>query len=657
MDERTINELKKEVPTDFQKKLLKHCVSLVELSRSKMSKQYRAWDEADDTYQGNRIEDDEDKKARNRKEPGKAVMPITKAQIESFVAFGFSVIFQRDVLFELRPFGSDQVRAAKVGEQLLQRDFNESNGYNVVWQYLLDIARFGLGVLKNSWVERYQVVKELVPAEPRSIDFLGTQIPVPAEPVERRVRKLKYQGNELTNVSPYRFFPDPRYPVIKFQKGEFCATEDEYTYSELKGMEADKMVAGIDHVSSLKESTASEGRLRSRLNFTEVSDRQREWSESGGTGILTEVIVKLIPSKWKLSDGVALSDEDRPTKYLVWYVNDSRIVRVEPFEYAHDEFPFGVAQMTSDMHHFINQGIASSISALQEIISWFINSHITSVRKVIQNQLVVDPKGVNMDDVAARRPVIRLKDGMSRSGVEKWIHQLQLQDVTGGHVQDAKELGDLVQTTTGINDNALGQYHSGRRSALEARNVNSSVAARLKTILSTIYYSGIKPIANQMLQNLREGLEIETFVRLFGPFSDPGQFIEFHKVTSADLVGDYDFELFDGTLPTEKIAMSNTLQELLSVLYQRPDLALLLQLDVRALTFELLRLRNIRHPEQFTLTFEQQRLLMTQMMVQQQAQAPQKGTNGNGNVQNGNSRTQVGAPQGVGSAPLLPGVR
>lgn len=645
MEERVKKELMKEEQTPFHSRLLQHCKSLVDLSRKEMCKYYEDWDKFDDVYRGVKAKDKEDKLAENRGEPIKSVMPVTKAQIDTFVAFAFAVFFQREYFFELTPFGNDNTKAAKTGEALLNRDLEMSNFWGVMWQFLLDIGKFGVGVMKETWEEEYQIVTEKV--DPKRFEIFGVSIPV-GFGSEKQVRKTKFQGNRVRSVSPYRFYPDPRYPLTDIQRGEFIASEDEYAFTELKRMEADGMVSGVKHISAYNANNMAELRKFSRFGFVDFGgeNTQTTIASKGGSVIVTEVIVSLIPSEWDLADGDKLEEMDRPQKYVVWYANDNRVIRVEPFRYAHDEYPYSVGQLGPDMHHLISQGWGEVLDKLQELITWFINSHVTSVRKVIFNRLVVDPEGVEMDDLKNRAPVIRLKPGMARSGVERWVKQLDLQDVTANHVQDARVLHEMVQIATGISENAMGQFHGGRRSALEARNVNSSVAARLKTILTVIYYAALQPMGRRMLSNLREGLSAETFVRLFGVATSPNEFLDFAKVTSADLVGDYDFELFDGTLPTEKVSQAATLQEALGAIAAQPELAVVTGLDIKKLFFELMELRGIRHPEQFAMGFEEQvQNLKMIAAVQQLIKGPPQEQEGP-NDEEGGGDDSGGAPQG-----------
>ena len=67
-----------------------------------------------------------------------------------------------------------------------------------------------------------------------------------------------FEGNRITNISPYRFFPDVRLPLTRFQEGEFCASEDLYSVSQLKQWEQEGLVAGIDHIKPLGKDIAQD---------------------------------------------------------------------------------------------------------------------------------------------------------------------------------------------------------------------------------------------------------------------------------------------------------------------------------------------------------------------------------------------------------------
>lgn len=598
------DDLSSDKPSPFHDALLAHCKELVEMSRRKMSTYYDKWDRFEAINRAFKTEDKQDKQAKERKEPTKMVVPIAHAQVQTFVAFAYAMLSQREYFYELLGLSPEDSKAARFGEAALQRDLDHNKFYPQLYQFLLDATKYGLGIFKCSWVEETQMVSQETPA--KKLSFMGLSMQVKSKQ-SQMVERIKYQGNKTVNVSPYRFFPDPRVSIAKFQDGEFVASEDEYTFVDLKQMQKDGVVSGVDKIPKMSRQANPDRKQNSRLFNVEWGDsdaKNYSQGQSKGTYIITEVEVKLIPNEFEI-DGKGgkqkLGPEDYPVKYLIWYANDQRVIRCEPLSYIHDKFTYEVGEFSPDMNRFINDGLLELIDQLQDVISWLINSHITSVRKVIQNFLIVDPDSVEFDDIKNRRPIIRLKPGAARTGIDRWIKQLDVRDVTQGHINDADMMQKLVQLTTGINENLLGQFHGGRRSATEARNVSSSAAARLKMIVQNIYFSALEPLGRQMLSNLRDGLTEATFVRMFGSDADPMSYLSLKRVSKNDLVGDYDFQTFDGSLPSEKGYIADTLTEILTASLANPNAIPLLGMDPKLLMFEILRLKGVRHPQRFAL--------------------------------------------------------
>ncbi len=626
MDPKIATELAQEEMTPFHTALLMHVRNLVLMSRRHMSKFYSDWDRHDEIYRGFHHRDQQDVKASERKEPEKMVIPLSYSQIQTFIAFCFSVYYQKEHFYEMVGMGQEDHKPAKVAEALLQRDLNYNIFERILDQFLLDICRFGLGILKTGWYRKVERVMETQNVPGRS--FFGVPLGG-ARQVEQLVEKVKFLGNLIVNISPYRFYPDVRLPLSRLQDGEFCASEEEAPFTKLKQLEKEGVVAGVDYVKPLTR-LDYEARGFGRLPNTTILDSVHGMTgmpggaQTKGVHVLTECQVTLVPSEFRIGNE-PMGPEDYPTKYNVWYVNDKRIVKAEPLGYVHDQYTYDVAEFNPDFHQLINQGLSGTIDQLQNVISWFINSHITSVRKTIQNWLIVDPQGVNMDDLVKRNPVIRLKPNVSSTGVDRWVKQLDVRDVTQAHIGDAKELQDTVQVVTGINDNAMGIYNSGRRSATEARNVNASAAGRLKKVALLIYKSALEPMARKMVSNLRDGLDEEQYVKVVGGFADPQTMSQFLKVDKAALAGDYDFEVYDGTLPSERGNQAEALKELVLGILQEPQLIPLLGYDVRALLKEILELKGIRNPERFYLTQLQQQQLQQVMQGFQQVNATEPG--------------------------------
>lgn len=592
-----------EVPGDFHAKLLQKCKDLVKLSRDTMSTLYPKWDKYDMAYRAERYRDEKDVKAAERKEPEKMVIPMTYSQIETFVAFCYQVYTQRSTFFELEGVGAEDVQAARLAEAVLEYnlDHNKWKG-DKLQQFLKDIARFGIGILAHSWETEMQKVEQQVPMQMGQMPGVTVLPPMTTQLVDQ----VRYQGNKIRVISPYRFFPDPRLPLTRFQEGEFCASEWEYSEHTLKKLEAEGVIAGLQFVPRLTNEMLFDGARR--VSFAEsVQNTQPETTlREPKFFVITEVQIELVPKDWQV-DGVPLGASDKPEKFLVWYANDSRILRVEPMGYLHNEFTYDIAQYNNDQLRFVNFGIGEVLEQLQEVQNWFINSHITSVRKTISNQLIVDPKGIELQDIKDRNPVWRLKPAVQGSGVDRWVRQLDVRDVTQAHVADSGVIDNFAKQATGITENLLGQFASGRRSATEASSVNNSAAARLMLVAHAIWECALLPLGKHMLSNIRDGMTAQQLVRVVGQSTAAENQQGVPQLLMADktmLVGSYDFMVFDGTLPSQRGQTAAVLQDLLIQLLQHPELAFLFGVDPRPLLFEILTLRGIRNLSQYKLTPE-----------------------------------------------------
>jgi hypothetical protein len=598
MTQEVIDALALKTQPDDVGKLLNHCKDLVKLSRDEMARYYNNWDRNDRVYRGEKIADEEDKQAAKRKAPQKFVMPVSYAQINTFVSFLLAVLNQRDYFFELGGSGVEDEKAGKVAQAVLEHNIEYNNfRHQKLKQFATDLAKYGVGVFKHTWRKEKKFVTTL---QPKQIPVPIGMVAPPPEMVPVKKEVTKYLGNVVVTVSPYRFFPDPRLPLTRFNEGEFCASEDEYSRSQMAQFQRDGIAAGVEDIPNLTDDAMEN---RRRFSWQGSETKALTGSDRKPFVILTEVQVYLNPTKWTVNEK-PLGTEDYDCLYLVWVANDSRIVRLEPCDYPHQSFTYDVAQFEEDQINFINEGMADKLGPLQDVIDWLINSRITNVRKVIGNQLIVDPKGIEIQDLRDRKPVLRLKPAVQGMGVDKWIKQLPLQDVTTTHLSDVEFLNGYAKQTTGITENLLGQFATGRRSAQEAKNVNNNATARIMGIVNSVWNSALLPLGRKMLDNLRAGLDEPTVVRIFGELNSvlnrEGVF-RFLNVTPEMLVGNYDFLVFDGTLPSQRASTAQALQELLSVMGAKPELIPIFGYDPQLLMAEILNLRGVRNAEQYKL--------------------------------------------------------
>ena len=642
MDPRFAEEFGQEEITEFHKRLLEKCKSMVDMSRRHMSSYYEQWDRNLEVYEGKRVVDKEDVAAQNRNEPQKMVVPMTYAQVQTFKAFCTAMYMQKERMFSLVGTGEEDHKAAKVAEALIARDLTVNKFILKLDQFLLDLARFGVGVLKTTWVK--ETMWSTVPVEqPPPMLFGSPMMQEPTVTMERQ-QVTKYLGNRVLNVSPYCFFPDTRLPLSRMQDGEFCASEDVYNMTDLYQWSAEGVVVGAEHVKPYKADTNNERQRRSHL--TRLLERSSGTAHdvvspsknTSGTTVITEVQMKVVPKQFTYPDDAGkevypFGEDMTPQKWVVWYANDDRIVNIEELSFDHDSFTYDVAEFQPDVHNLVNIALADVIDKLQDVNSWLINAHVTNVRKVIGDKLIVDPSKVMMDDLVQRRPVIRLSKNAAGTGVKDAVMQLGMVDVTSNHMQDSQLLHQTMQTTTGINDNAMGQFFTGRRTAQEARLAGSGSAARLKQTATLVFVMSLESMARKMVSNHKQGLDEATYVQVVGDLADPLVYQQFKLVSREDLGGSYDFEVFEGTLPSDRSTQAQAIQEFLVALLSNPETMLMLGYDPKKLTEEWLELRGIRNPKRFELDQVRMQGLMQMMQAAQQNAMPnanEPGRNGSG---------------------------
>ncbi len=592
-------ELSEETISPLHSRLLQTSRDLVDFSRRIMSTYYNEWDYYDQCYRGERMYDKQDKEADQRGEPTKMAIPLSYAQVQVFVAYMFSQYFQRPSFYQLTPTGQEDYNAAKIGEAFLTRDLSENQWSIKLYQWLTDIGRFGMGVVKHGW--EVEVGTVYSKSEQAPIQMFGMTLR-PGKTSLVKTQEVSYEGNRLMNISPYRFFPDIRLPLTRFHDGEFCASEDEFTYVKLKGMENRGEIAGVDFIPAFSKSQWD----KRHSNFTGINPLEDNignvsayTKDVKSTFCITEIQRWIIPSKFELADGTFLGDETEPVLYNIWYANDARILKCEPLGYAHNTFTYDCVQMSPDQHRMVNDGISGLIAHMQDVINWLLNSRITNVRKVISSFLVVDPQKIDINDIIQKKPLIKTKPGLGQRGIDAAIKQLTVQDVTQSHIADIQTLQSLMGLVTGVNESALGQFAKGRRSAKEAGNVFDATIGRLQMISRLIWDGGIAPLGQKMLSNLREGVDVETYVRTIGDLANMDAYNGFVKVDKAALIGNYDFEMYDGTLPSDRDDMANVLQEVLVAIIQNPEGVQIFNLNPSKILREIASLKGIKHISRF----------------------------------------------------------
>lgn len=571
--------------------LLKHVKKLISISRKEMATHYSDWDDFDAVFRSRRAKDKEDIASETKGQPAKMIVPLTYAQVMTFVAFAIMTMTQNRRFFELEPTGAEDDVLAEPLELIVERDLRRNQWTAFLVQFFLDIGRFCLGSAEVCYKEEYRNIR-LTETYTQPGAF-GT----PSTQQRSGFKKLPFfVGNRIYPISPYHFFPDTRIPLTNYQEGEFCGSESIFAYASLLSQND---LFNLDKIPKYTESGYKDRRKCSRVDLGLPSINQNpNLGEGDGTSsssmvtsgecCVTKVCFDLIPKHFKDGENAWFEPSiDFPVRYLAWYANDKTIIRFEEAYYLHGMFPYIAAQYTPDQHEYINEGISSVCDQINNLVTWKINAHMASQKNSVESKWIVDPAGVDTKSLESRSPYIFLKRNASQTGVDRYIKQFKTEDVTAGVFKDVESLDGIMQQCTGLSALLQGQYSQGRRSATQDRVVAQGASSRGKTSLGAIWDTAFEPLGKQLVINNRQEMDFDTFSRIMGkrtwptnpetgvPYTTEEIFTLF-KSTPEDLAMNEDYFVYDGTLPSEKAFLAQSMQEIFTAILTNPQVAQIL---------------------------------------------------------------------------------
>lgn len=573
------DELLSELRTD--------CLRDLKRSRSKMSRYYSDWDYALETYQQIRDDDSTDIKARKKREPAKQTIPLSYAQVNTFVTYLTMLYTQNQRFFEYQPTGTEDFDIREECEKIIEREVRNGFSTPILVQFLLDIARFNLGVLKPSWQVRTTTITPDASALSFSTLFSETAGLQLVQQTNEEIEVIVKEGTVVDNVSPYNFFPDTRLPMTRWHEGSFAADETVHHIREVKKMDG---VEGAGELSAIGRMEL-EGRGTTRLEGLDKESKK----EDDFMVVVTEMQRWLTPTDYELSE----SKEEE--LWVIRIGNDQRVLSARKMEDANMGFTYKVAQMAPDQHSKLSDSLSSLIDRLQETVTWLMNTRVEAVKNNIEKQLVVHSQYVELEDLQTRSPFIRMKKNTPiMGGLDNFIQQLKTNDPTVTHIQDADTLMKMMYQVSGVNENAMGSFTGGRRSATEARNVQAGSASRMKLIGSTVYQMALSPLGKQLLVNARQWMSEETFFKILGEDEDTyAAWQVFHKDAWWELIGSEDFFVFDSTSASEKTFVAQSLQELAIALMGNPEVLAAIDIDLVKVIERIQELRGVTNLKQF----------------------------------------------------------
>lgn len=551
-------------------KVLEKLRSMWKMSQREMTRFHERWRDNEMQYQAylNAKTLEEAKKAsRGAGTPPELVtltVPYSFAAVQTIVTYLLHTFTGRKPIFQVAAHRGDVVRLSQNMETLLQYNGDHERIIRKLYQFFLDGEMYGVHVLRLTWkVEknRRTIWKPVNPA-----GMFGSM-----QPQMQQVREtvVSFEGNDIYNIDPFRFYPDPRVPMDEVaSRGEFVFWETFEGRHTLKKAEASGGVFFIDQIPEMPSQLRYALSERNRLANGENTGRYINTDSVNVEDFyhLMQGSVEIVPREW------GLGDSDSYEKWLFTVANDGQIIQAEALDADHDKHPVIVGEPYSSGYGFGHTSVTDFMAPMQDMLSWMLNSHIFNVRSALNNTLVVNPQMVDMSDLKKPGPgrVIKLTPLAFGQNPANAVYQLPVQDITRTHITDmsiVQRFADMVSATT---DNVRGQtQQGGRKTATEVRSSGEGSVSRLGAHAKFISAQSICPLASMMTVNYQQNMTQEVYLQILG---EKAQEAPLH-IAPQGIGGDYYFPVHDGTLPMDRVALLDVWREIFMAILQSPQLA------------------------------------------------------------------------------------
>jgi len=557
--------------SEYHREIISKITHRATESYNEISRKYHLWREIDESLNVYiRIDEDEqDTKTMDDRRPVSMVIPLEYGVLETYLTFMGSIFFD-DPMFRYKQQEPQDVKKAALLEHLVQFQSHRAKMLLNLHTIFRDSFAYGFGIGAPAWMRtwgyktRREPIKELsnLDGEEKIVGY-----------DESRERVVKYEGNVLNNIDPYLCLPDPNVGIHEIQKGSYFSWVEKTDYETLLEEERDDdQMFNVRYMSKVMDGRTSivKEQTGRDAKFGKFGD-ERKTSTNRPFDVI-HMIVKLIPKEWNLGT------EDYPEKWYFKVAADSYVLKAAPLGLNHDMFPVASCAPKYDGYKITPLSDAELLYPMQEAVNWFINSHIANVRKTINDIIIVDPSMVNLPDLQTSEPgkIVRLKQSAWGRSVKDAVMQLQMTDVTRGHVNDAMMLLGLANSLLGVDTTSTVRRNTSERvSSAEARNdilsSNNKLTKTAKIVGMQLMYDLSYMIGSHTIQLMEQ----TQYVDIVGRYQDvleaeyPGE--NSIPVTREDIDINYDIEIQDGiSAGSEDIqAMTGFLQTAMS----SPELA------------------------------------------------------------------------------------
>lgn len=544
----------------LHKKLLEQITKRVEVAYQKMAPRRESWKTVDKVLTAYISLDDAEKlsKKKDERAPVSIVFPHSYSILETLSAFMDS-LFLKEPIFRYTGNSPEDAIGAILLEKVIATHCKRFKVGLALHTAFKDSIAYGLGAVFPTWKQHwgYRTRTER--------DISGSLYKVSEQ-------ALLFEGNALDNVDPYQLLLDPNYGAQAVQDSEFVGFIRRTNYYNLV---RDDNVGGIFNIRYLKN-----GQQLSRF-WGASRDTTTQTSIVGDTTVLKPVdviylYINIIPKDWGLGDG------EEPEKWLFAVGGDKVVIQAQPLDLDHDMFPIALCAPTFDGYSSAPLGRLELLGGMQNLLDWLFNSHISNVRKTINDMIIYDPYMLNTDDLIDPKPgkLVRARRAAWGKDIRTAITQLQVNDVTRQHIADAQLTMNMMNQISGADAALMGTLRDSgpeRLSAAEFQGTQSQALGRLQSLAMIVGQQLIQDIGYMFAMHTQQLLMEDVWVDTVGAWQSQLMRVygdQIHndrmRVTPQDL--NIDFDVVINAQDTNNQSAAQFWLQMFDIITRSPDL-------------------------------------------------------------------------------------
>lgn len=612
----------------LHRKVIDCIVRQAEDSYTQMSKRHSVWNDIDNTLKVYIPSDEAEKviKSKDKRRPTSIVVPYSYATIETIMAYLTKGLLS-DNVFQYDGYAPEDTLPAKMLELVVNQQVRRFKSDLEMHTSLRDSLAYGFGASTISWSEVWG--KKTVLQDIPMYGMFGNS--VGSNKVKVNQDALLFEGNEVIAIDPYKFLPDPNVSIHNIQSGDYAGWIEFQSFNKLLGDEASgNGYVNVKHLRTGKyQNVTSKYATDSSKRISKREPQNVETQMKRNYVTLIHMYMRIIPKEWELPGGEGNRSGEYPEIWLFTVANETLVLRAMPLGLNHNRYPIAVAAPDYDGYSITPLSRMELIDGLQTTLNWMFNSHVSNVRKAINDMLIVDPSLVNMEDLANPEPgkLIRLRRSAWGRGVSGAVEQLRVTDITARNMQDAEQIMALMQKASAATDATMGVQRSGgeRVSASEYTGTMQMAVSRLEHIAKIISKQYMIDLAYFHASHTQQLMSQEIYAKASGEW--PQRLMEEFAIDPSvamnispfEILADFDIIFKDGTSATADALTNDFWSRNFAAILQSDKLGMF---DVQRIFQHMARLNGAKNVGEFIVKGETPNAsLMEDQSVLQGAQA------------------------------------